>query len=217
MTITTKELTSRMELRAGVTSDQYVCAEVCGEYKHLPVEGKTVMDIGGNIGAFSKYAVMKGANKVITYEPSAENFTQLLRNISNEKDVIPVYAALVNNDDLQTNFYLTNGLAKDGYSTIEFRGRRKVVTPALNFYKEVEKYRPNSIKMDIEGGEFYLLNKPLPTCIESIVVEIHFSKSYFRKEFSSIIDNFPPTEWECIIQPKETGTNFHTLAQYNRI
>lgn len=217
MIITTKELTSRMKLREGVTSDQYVCAEVCGEYKHLPVEGKTVMDIGGNIGAFSKYAVMKGANKVITYEPSAENFIQLLKNIQDEENVIPVYAALIDNDDLQTNFYLTNGLAKDGYSTIEFRGRRKVVTPALNFYKEIEKYKPHSIKMDIEGGEFYLLNNPLPTCIESIVVEIHFSKKYFRDSFTTITNSFPSQEWECIIQPKQTGKNFHTLAQYNRI
>lgn len=210
----TKELKQFVNLRPEVTSDQYVCQEICGEYKLLPIKDKVVMDIGGNIGAFSVYAALHGATTVINYEPEESNFKQLLINTNPFSNVINNNAAITTADADTINFYLTNGLAKDGFSIIEFRGRKKVTVNNLNFYNELEKYKPQSIKMDVEGAEFSLLQTPLPHYVKDIVVEIHFSKKEFRHIFNNFIKVFD--NWECVKLPKETGTNFHTLAQYTR-
>lgn len=44
--------------------------------------GSTVIDIGANIGAFSLYAAYCGATKVLSFEPNAEAYRQLQRNIA---------------------------------------------------------------------------------------------------------------------------------------
>lgn len=209
-----KQLKQYVTLRPEVTSDQYVCAEVCGEYKRLPMLNKTVMDIGGNIGAFAVYAALNGAKQVITYEPEQENFNQLKLNCSKYSNIIQHQAAIVSGENKIINFYLTNGKAKDGFSIIPFKGRRVVECQAFNFHEQLQLHKPESIKMDVEGAEFELLSKPLPEFVKDIVVEIHFNKRIFRSMFEQLIQTF--AEWNCIVQPKQTGTNFHTLAQYNR-
>lgn len=212
--MTTKQLKEKVILRPEVTSDQYVCAEVCGEYKHLPLADKIVMDIGANIGAFAVYATLNGAKQVICYEPETQNFTQLKLNCSKYSNVIQHQAAIVDGENQVIDFYLTNGKAKDGYSIIPFKGRTVVQCQAFNFHEQLELHKPESIKMDVEGAEFELLAKPLPDFVKSIVVEIHFNKRVFRERFDDLIKNF--ADWDCVIKPKQTGTNFHTLAQYNR-
>ena len=55
------ELKKLITTRPDCTSDQYVCQQVCGEYKRLPFKGRTVFDLGANIGAFAVYAMEMGA------------------------------------------------------------------------------------------------------------------------------------------------------------
>ena len=43
-------------------------------YPFLPVNGKTVIDIGGYIGDTAIYFIMKGAKKVIALEPFLQTF-----------------------------------------------------------------------------------------------------------------------------------------------
>lgn len=214
-TITTKELKQYIKTRPGVTSDEYVCAEVTSEYKRLPIEGKVVMDIGASIGAFTMYAFLKGAHTIISYEPNYENYRQFLVNCGHlEGVVIPVNAALIDGHDKEINFYLTTGKAKDGFSIIPFRGRTVERVAALNFHEELEKYKPSSIKMDVEGAEWELLKRPLPNYVKDIVIEIHFNKRQFRNQFEQLIAQFK--DWTTIIEPKCSAKNFHTLAQYSR-
>ena len=62
------------------TLDEYVFKEIKPSYNCLELgEGDIVLDIGANIGAFSKYAMEKGAY-VYAYEPEPENYELLVVN-----------------------------------------------------------------------------------------------------------------------------------------
>jgi FkbM family methyltransferase len=210
----TRELRALLRLRPEVTSDQYVCGQVTNEYKRLNVPGKTILDLGGNIGAFSVYAAALGAKKIVTYEPDPKNYALLLENCAPYPQIESYEAAIVNSDDKEVSFYLTNGSARDGFSTIAFKGRTEIKVEALNFRAEMDKHKPEIIKMDIEGEEFNLLTAPLPPYVREIVAEIHFSKRRFREEFEQLVSHF--ANWTALVKPKETGTNFHTLAHWRR-
>lgn len=46
------------------------------------VAGKTVVDVGANLGGFSTLAVKLGASRVLAYEPHPETFRALLKNLN---------------------------------------------------------------------------------------------------------------------------------------
>lgn len=56
-------------------------------------EGDVVLDIGANIGLFSRFAMERGAKKVYAFEPSESVFTCLLMNV--DADVVNAYKACV--------------------------------------------------------------------------------------------------------------------------
>ena len=51
------------------------------EYAHLPVCGKTVVDVGANIGDTAIYFCMQGASRVIAFEPYPYSFRLAKKNI----------------------------------------------------------------------------------------------------------------------------------------
>lgn len=209
------ELKKYVSLREDVTSDQYVCGQVCGEYKKLPIKDRVVLDLGGNIGAFAVYASLLGCKQCISYEPDVDNYNLLQTNTRSYSNIIIHQAAVITKSADAVRFYKTTGSAKDGYSIIPFRGRVESVVPAVSFKSVLEKYKPSTIKMDIEGAEFDLLiENDLPAYVKDIIVEIHFSKKEFREKYHTLVSRFK--NWNVIIQPKVTEKNFHTLGQWSR-
>jgi FkbM family methyltransferase len=71
------------EPRSG-TTDEEVCHEVWRNDYRIPPEGfrgGTVLDIGGNIGAFAVLAAKAGAGQVVTVEPDPANRARLIRHL----------------------------------------------------------------------------------------------------------------------------------------
>lgn len=46
-------------------------------------EGDVVVDVGGNIGCFSRYALTRGASRILSFEPFSKNFDCLRYNTEN--------------------------------------------------------------------------------------------------------------------------------------
>lgn len=61
-------------LYGGLINSESVIVFLSNIYKHLPVEGKTFVDIGANIGDSSIYFASRGAEKVISIEPFPKNY-----------------------------------------------------------------------------------------------------------------------------------------------
>jgi FkbM family methyltransferase len=54
---------------------------VKADYKALPVQGRTVIDVGANIGDSSIYFILQGAQKVVALEPYPANYQIASRNV----------------------------------------------------------------------------------------------------------------------------------------
>lgn len=219
-------MVSKAELRAAlehrrpdITSDEdWGQLTVIKEYEHLPLAGKTLLDVGGNIGAFAVWAAMNGCKRVITFEPEQENFSLLSRNTYPwAEQVLPIRAALVTHHELEVDLWLTGTKTMGSCSTTQFRGRTPVRVPAMYFPDVVKGYQPDGIKMDCEGAEWDLLDYLLPPCVKDVAAELHFTKRHWREiSFPWLLDWMEEQKFTLIREPKNTGKNFHTIAHWRR-
>lgn len=123
--------------------------------KHVK-SGDIVIDIGANIGFYTKYfAKIVGPNgKVYAFEPDELNFKRLLQNTKGLKQVIPVKAA-VSNEDGVIKIYRSKMLNVDHrtYPTDDAESVDEIKSIAIdNFIPEKE--NPSFIKIDIQGYEY---------------------------------------------------------------
>jgi len=165
------------------TSDFDMIKEGTGDYPTLTFENKVVMDCGANIGSFTARAVQGGAREVIAYEPEEFNFSVLLKNldqVDSNKIVLAHQVALIATNEPGISFYM--GKSKKSAcsgSTNPSTRKLKIDVVAFNFYTELDKIKPNLVKMDIEGGEYgILMDYTFPDYVKEIAVELHG----FRKE-----------------------------------
>jgi FkbM family methyltransferase len=139
-------------------------------------ELNVVIDVGANVGMFSKYIRIKGAKKLICYEPNVKAYNQLKENLKDECD-IKIYNLAIS---------YTNGKIKlytDDNNTLISTGCNKTDT----FY-EVECATINDIfaknnidfidllKVDIEGMEFELFehcDRLTFDKIKTVLIEYH--------------------------------------------
>lgn len=73
---------------------------VNGEYGALDFRGKTVVDIGAHIGAFSILAALHGAKQVVAFEAGAANFLLLQANCRDLPNVRCEHAAVWSSHDI---------------------------------------------------------------------------------------------------------------------
>jgi FkbM family methyltransferase len=133
------------------TDDDIVVDEVWRENVYRMhsdhVIGGIVLDVGANIGAFSLWAGIAGAKKVVAFEPEASNFKQLQENTR----LVPVearnvalgfasgYGSITNNEVASGSGYVVEGndFAVESFADV------------LRQFSEIA-----VLKMDIEGGEY---------------------------------------------------------------
>ena len=195
------------------TLDEYVMKEQSG-YQPLGLKfTDRVMDVGGNIGAFARWAEPQ-CKEVISYEPDNANFQILCENIKGRQSLMAYQAALVGDDRKTVDFYLNN---KGMHSTVERRGRTKVTVPALNFWSELDQHKPNVVKMDIEGGEYdILLGRELPAYVEKLAIEIHLNDKKWRGLLSVDLHKKLCETFRVVKEPRFTPKGWATTAFYRR-
>ena len=73
------------EIVGGITNGDVPGIFLDGEYERLPVEGKTVLDLGANIGDTLTYFMLRGASRVVGIEPFPHNYALAKINIEANK------------------------------------------------------------------------------------------------------------------------------------
>ena len=181
-----------LKWRSNLPSEKHIVDAVFkgSEYTHRSVglgglklsKKDIVLDLGGNIGAFTCDAFDK-VKKVIVFEPEAVNFEFLSTNIEDNgaKNVIAHNKAVVGNDDKVRDFYL--GKAPYYYSFLVKHNRKRVPVECVNINEVMEKYKPTKMKVDIEGSEWeVLINCTDFGDVDQIIFEYNFDMNMDLKE-----------------------------------
>lgn len=132
-------------------------------FKRIVKKGMVVVDLGANIGYYTLIAakLVGEKGKVFAFEPEANNYALLERNIAinGYKNVVPVQKAVSNSMGTTTLFLSPDGnrgwhriyKSQDGWDSVEI----EMVTLG-EFFKDKED-SIDVIKMDVEGAEAAVL------------------------------------------------------------
>jgi|TARA_R110000824_G_scaffold135413_1_gene298707 FkbM family methyltransferase len=209
-----------LKVREG-TTDKDILKEIKPTYgwllEDLNPSEERVLDVGGNIGAYCKYAWNQGARKIWSFEPEPSNFELLTEN-TRDTDIQNFNEALVSNPSEQTiDFFVPKNRKNMGGCSLEIKGGRDTIQVKTRKFSDVlEEVKPTIIKMDCEGAEYdLLLNTPLPESVKRICIELHLGKKEWRYvRGPQVINLFK--DWEEVRKPVITDKNWHTILKYRR-
>ncbi len=183
------------EVRAG-TDDHHVLFEVFAlDVYAAPIgRGKTVVDIGANIGAFTVLAAERGA-RVLSFEPFPANFALLERNVSRNGLSATLVQRAVSDADGTAELYLPDRNEYSGrYSLYPGRGERTVNVECIRLDKVMGEYglaRINLLKIDCQGSEYEILygaSQVTLSRIDSIVAECEVFAGDARRSIGALCE-----------------------------
>ena len=181
------ESTLKQDKRTGLhyrldTSDKNMIRDSFKNYELLNVTSEdTVLDLGANIGAFMIYALQRGA-AVYAVEAERMNYEMMEYNLYNcwggfDSKIRMLQAAVVPSDyEGDTVTFTMNKSKSSACSGRIKRGNTSWIeteVDAIRFDKLIEIYQPNVLKMDIETGEYGIIDRPMPECIRRMGIELH--------------------------------------------
>lgn len=126
-------------------------------------EGDVVLDVGGNIGAFSRRAEAEGASRVITLEPITPTYQCLSMNRGLRTEIYKFgLAGSTSFQEFQIHDDFTHiggGTSKTKYENDKIVHRENALCLGVNeFFNGGLFDRIDFMKVDIEGGEFDLFD-----------------------------------------------------------
>ena len=119
-------------------------------------EGDVVVDLGGNIGVFNRWAYSEGASKVISFEPDKRYFKLLSLN-ADPRSIL--FNAAISNQIGEIELYESPHLGGSNVFGINDTEGYKVKTYTLDYLFETKLVdKIDFLKVDIEGAEIHALN-----------------------------------------------------------
>lgn len=190
------------------TLDEYVIREQ-SSYRALfeLCRNKTVLDIGGNIGAFAYFALENGASEVFSFEPDPQNAT--IYRKQHLKSTL--FQEAISSKTGTSKLFLNSGKNKGLHSLQKIQGREFIPVMTRSFKQVLKTYSPEVIKIDIEGGEYNLNLEELPSYVESIAIELHLTHGNNREQAVSLIKSLKSQFPNILKAPSVTDKNWTTL------
>jgi FkbM family methyltransferase len=179
--VITKSETIEEKLKILLEQDPAMYREVieANQYHLTPekVKDRIVIDIGANIGAFSLYAAMLGAKKVISVEPISASYNTFLKNIHRlGLENITTYKKIV--ADKGNKFLPVSLNSNAGANSMYNVSDNYEVVETITFSEIMDQIQGHDIllKLDCEGGEYDVLMTATDhdfVRINEIMLEIH--------------------------------------------
>jgi FkbM family methyltransferase len=159
-----------------IYNNQYEKAELQMLKQYLSKED-IVMEIGSGIGFLSAYcSKLIGSHKVFSYEanPNLQEIIQTTYRINNVNPTF--YSCLVGEEVEEKTFYITKDFWSSSFIKPSNDEIVKTITVlAKSFNQEVERVKPSLLIVDVEGGEYELLQSARLDHIQKIIIELHNS------------------------------------------
>lgn len=141
--------------------------------KHLLDKNDIVMELGTGLGLLSSYCAKTiGSQRVFTYEanPALESYIRQTYQLNKVAPNLTI--CLLGEGVGEQTFYVNESLFSS--STVQRNANEKPIkVPVKSFNEEVHKIDPTFLILDIEGGEYDLLQFADFHTIKKIVIEVH--------------------------------------------
>ncbi|MDE1860591.1 MAG: FkbM family methyltransferase [Candidatus Micrarchaeota archaeon] len=155
-------------------------------YKFLDIKGKTVVDIGANIGDSPIYFCLNGAKQVYAYEPFPHSYAIAKKNI--RANGLGGRIELVNEGlgGKRQTMKVSSGFKSTPSSRLT-NERRGTAVKVITLKDVVDRHkigRNALLKMDCEGAEYdIILNAPIETLrkFDQILVQYHYGYVDIKK------------------------------------
>jgi FkbM family methyltransferase len=158
-------------------------------------ESDVVLDVGGNIGAFSRRAEERGASRVIAIEPLTPTYECLKMNAGPKTEAYKFGLAGVTSFpefELHTNFtHIGGGSMHDVNKGRTIIHKEKALCLNVNHFFESGLFEKiDFMKVDIEGGEYDLFRSIKNEHLEKmrcIALELHASAFPDADQFQEVL------------------------------
>lgn len=198
------------------TWDQFVVKEVLidevYDFNFKPTD--IVLNLGGNIWAFDVFAYDR-VKEIITFEPDPNCFQSLLWHLEKNDigNVTAINAAIAPNDWVVE---LSIGNETGHNSCVIHRNDQYIIeVPCFSMLWQIEKYRPNKIKCDIEWFEYAIFGIDIPDFVDEIWLETHTFSPEQHKMHQNLCDKFMKT-WFKVRVLKNDPSNRTFLVHAKR-
>jgi autotransporter strand-loop-strand O-heptosyltransferase len=162
-------------------------------------EGDIVVDIGANVGLFSRYAASKGAKKIYAFEPNPDNFGYLQ---SNKSDICESFIMAVTDRegtvDLFIDSYCGGHSIYEDNNINDSRTGKSISVFCSSIDKLIENGqldRIDFLKVDTEGAEYEIFNGISDENllkIDRIAIEFHNSTLKNKCSLNEFLKRFTP-------------------------
>jgi FkbM family methyltransferase len=132
------------------------------------------MLLGGGIGIVAALGARVTKTTIVVVEANEALHPVIARQIAlNGGSVELVHAAVVADAGACANGTVAFTIADEFWFSRVGESATSRPVPARSIDELCAAHKPNIVVMDIEGGEAELLIRPLPSCIRTLLVEIH--------------------------------------------
>lgn len=165
--------------------DKNMIQESIANYRIPEVDytGKVCLDLGSNIGAFSKIALDQGAKKVVAVECDPRNVSIIENNALGKYDkkhfeLIPAAVSMLKSKTLKI---FKSGSNNKHCSTTIVGGKNRNFSEYdevenVKYTKLIRKYKPDIIKIDIETAEYHMMDEIIKYAPDVLFIELHAGK-----------------------------------------
>ena len=181
-----QHVSSNLKLYDSINNGDIFGIFMDGEYDRLDVAGKTVIDVGANIGDSAIYFICRGASRVIAIEPFPRNYETAMKNIlaNNLRDKITLL--LAGCAGVSANIMVDANNRSPTNQLTEVKHGIKVQLRTLQEIMDENNVREKAIlKMDCEGYEYDIIlsaTKETLQKFQQIQIEYHYGYKNLKKK-----------------------------------
>jgi FkbM family methyltransferase len=139
---------------------------------------KVCLDLGGNVGGFTKVAIDGGAKAVYTVECDIRNYEKMVESFKDESKANIIHAAV--SDSTAQTIRIFKGNSQQAHCSVSIMKRSKFAdydeVDNVHISTLLKKYQPDIIKIDIEGAEYQIIEFVEAYQPEALFVELHMGK-----------------------------------------
>lgn len=172
-------------------------------YGILPVKGKTIIDVGANIGDSSIYFALCGAQKVIALEPFPKNYEYAKKNIKANNLSERVHLSLEGLSGRAGNIQVDPNKIGIGSKLESVEGGMKIPITTLQNILKINKLDSALLKLDCEGCEYDAINLSSSNVLQKfshIMLEFH-------NGYKSLKEKLEESNFKVTVNPNPNSKN----------